>query len=65
MEAVSLQFFLLSPSAATDNDNSVAIRLENGSNHFLFTGDAESAGEEAICDLGLDLSCDVIVPRTS
>ena len=28
----------------------------------MFTGDAESAGEEAICNLGLDLSCDVIVP---
>ena len=29
---------------------------------FFLPGDAESAGEEAICDLGLDLSCDVIVP---
>lgn len=58
------KFTVLSPQSisSNDNDNSVAIRLENGSNHFLFTGDAESAGEEAICDLGLDLSCDVIVP---
>ena len=58
------KFTVLSPQSisSNDNDNSVAIRLENGSNHFLFTGDAESAGEEAICNLGLDLSCDVIVP---
>ena len=58
------KFTVLSPQSisSNDNDNSVAIRLENGINHFLFTGDAESAGEEAICDLGLDLSCDVIVP---
>lgn len=58
------KFTVLSPQSisSNDNDNSVAIRLENGNNHFLFTGDAESAGEEAICDLGLDLSCDVIVP---
>ena len=58
------KFTILSPQSisSNDNDNSVAIRLENGSNHFLFTGDAESAGEEAICNLGLDLSCDVIVP---
>ena len=61
------KFTVLSPQSisSNDNDNSVAIRLENGNNHFLFTGDAESAGEEAICDLGLDLSCDVIVPGTS
>ena len=58
------KFTVLSPQSisSNDNDNSVAIRLENGNNHFLFTGDAESAGEEAICNLGLDLSCDVIVP---
>ena len=58
------KFTVLSPQSisSNDNDNSVAIRLENGSNHFLFTGDAESAGEEAICNLGIDLSCDVIVP---
>ena len=45
------KFTVLSPQSisSNDNDNSVAIRLENGSNHFLFTGDAESAGEEAIC----------------
>ena len=58
------KFTVLSPQSisSNDNDNSVAIRLENGNNHFLFTGDAESAGEEAICNLGIDLSCDVIVP---
>ena len=58
------KFTILSPStiSSNDNDNSVAIKLENGNNSFIFTGDAESAGEEAICNSGIDLSCDVIVP---
>ena len=58
------KFTVLSPStiSSNDNDNSVAIKLENGNNSFVFTGDAESAEEEAICNSGIDLSCDVIVP---
>ncbi|MCD8153542.1 MAG: MBL fold metallo-hydrolase [Clostridiales bacterium] len=56
-------FTVLAPQAisSSDNDNSVVIKLENGSNSFLFAGDAESGSEEAMLSSGLDLSCDVLV----
>lgn len=44
------------------NDNSVAIKLTNGSNSFVFTGDAEVSSEAAMCNSGIDLDCDVLVP---
>ncbi len=44
------------------NDNSVAIKLTNGSNSFIFTGDAEVSSEAAMCNSGIDLDCDVLVP---
>lgn len=58
-------FTILAPAVIDpedSNDNSVAIRLMNGSNSFLFTGDAESKSEEQMCSSGIDLSCDVLVP---
>ena len=58
-------FTILAP-AETDgddsNNHSVVIRLVNGENSFLFTGDAESESESRMCSSGLDLSCDVLVP---
>lgn len=58
------KFTILAPESigSNDNDNSVAIKLENGSNSFIFTGDAEASSESAMCVSGIDLSCDVIVP---
>lgn len=44
------------------NNNSVAIKLTNGQNSFVFTGDAEHESEAAMCASGIDLSCDVLVP---
>ena len=44
------------------NGNSVAIKLTNGSNSFIFTGDAEASSESAMCNSGIDLDCDVLVP---
>lgn len=44
------------------NDNSVAIKLSNGNNSFIFTGDAETSSEAAMCNSGIDLDCDVLVP---
>lgn len=44
------------------NGNSVAIKLTNGSNSFIFTGDAEASSEAAMCNSGIDLDCDVLVP---
>ncbi len=41
------------------NDNSIGIRLANGNDSFLFTGDAEAESEEDFCALPTDLSCDV------
>lgn len=57
-------FTVLSPASigSNDNDNSVAIKLTNGENTFVFTGDAESGSEAAMCNSGIDLSCDVLVP---
>lgn len=40
------------------NDNSIGIRLVNGNDSFLFTGDAEAESEEDFCALSTDLSCD-------
>lgn len=55
-------FTVLSPSVITnnDNDNSVAIKLIDGDNSFIFTGDAESASEIDMMDSGIDLSCNVL-----
>lgn len=57
-------FTVLSPSGITDdsNNNSLAIRLVNGSTSFLLSGDAEKDSEEAMCYSGLNLKSDVICP---
>lgn len=57
-------FTILSPEEITDdsNANSVSIKLENGQNSFIFTGDAEHSSEAAMCRSGIDLNCDVLVP---
>ena len=59
------EFIILAPQTIDKNDsnsNSVAIKLINGNNSFIFTGDAESKSEAAMCHSGLELSCDVLVP---
>ena len=58
-------FQILAPATIDPNDsnkNSVALKLTNGDNSFIFTGDAESTSEKAMCESGIDLSCDVLVP---
>lgn len=58
-------FQILAPQtvrANESNDNSVAIKVTNGANRFIFTGDAEYSSEEAMCQSGIDLECDVLVP---
>lgn len=57
-------FTVLSPEriVSDSNNNSVAIRLVNGQNSFLLTGDAETESEEEMCGSGLDLYCDVLCP---
>ena len=58
-------FQILAPATIDPNDsnkNSVTIKLTNGDNSFVFTGDAESTSEKAMCESGIDLSCDVLVP---
>lgn len=59
------EFTVLSPESISKNDsnaNSVAIKLENGENSFIFTGDAEHNSEEEMCSSKIDLDCDVLVP---
>lgn len=58
------KFTVLSPAEIVDdsNANSVAIKLDNGQNSFIFTGDAEHNSEAAMCASGIDLDCDVLVP---
>ena len=58
-------FEILAPAQIDQNDsnnNSVAIKLTNGDNSFIFTGDAESSSESAMCASGINLDCDVLVP---
>lgn len=59
------KFIVLAPETIDENDsngNSVAIKLINGDTSFIFTGDAESNSEAAMCQSGIDLDCDVLVP---
>lgn len=56
---------ILAPSAIDPDDanrNSVAMKLVNGTDSFIFVGDADSSSEKAMCESGIDLSCDVLVP---
>lgn len=42
------------------NNASLVLRVTHGSNHFLFTGDAESESEQDMLASGADLSSDVL-----
>ncbi len=42
------------------NSNSLVIKLENGENSFLFTGDAEETSEQDMITARLNLDCDVL-----
>lgn len=58
------EFTILSPNADADygdelNNWSVGIRLINGENRFVFTGDAEARTEKDIFNTGIDLKADV------
>lgn len=58
----SAKFTILAPNADYgDNLNnwSVGLKLQNGNNNFVFTGDAESQAEEDILSTGIDLKADV------
>lgn len=55
-------FTVIAPVTYTydnDNNNSIGIRLVNGKDVFLFTGDAEAQSEEDFCTVTDELSCDV------
>ncbi len=57
------QFTILAPNGINPNDsneNSVAIKLENGANSFIFTGDAEETSEQDMISTGMNLDCDVL-----
>ena len=49
-------------SYTDSNNNSIAIRIVNGDNSFLLTGDVETQSEEDMCRSGLNLYSDVICP---
>ncbi len=58
-------FTILAPNEIDDGDsnaNSVAIKLVNGNHSFIITGDAEFKNEKEMCETGIDLACDVLVP---
>ena len=46
--------------AEKENNNSLALKIVNGENVFIFPGDAEVLEEEAMYASGLDLNCDVL-----
>lgn len=59
------KFVILGPESIDEDDsnaNSVVIKLVNGEHSFIFTGDAENKNESAMCQSGIDLKCDVLVP---
>ena len=55
-------FTVMAPSGISQNsnDNSLVIKLENGSNSFIFTGDAEETSEQDMISTGMNLDCDVL-----
>ncbi len=56
------EFTILAPNDThydDANDYSVAIKLVNGNNSFILTGDAEIESEYEMLETGIDLSCDV------
>lgn len=56
------EFTILAPNDThydDANDYSVAIKLVNGNNTFIMTGDAEIESEYEMLETGIDLSCDV------
>lgn len=58
----SAEFTILAPNDShydDANDYSVAIKLVNGDNSFIMTGDAEIESEYEMLETGIDLSCDV------
>ena len=60
-------FTVLAPSGIDPNDsnkNSVVIRLTNGNNSFLFTGDAEETSEQDMIRAGVSLDWDFLEAST-
>lgn len=56
-------FTILAPDGINQNDsnnNSVVIKLNDGENSFIFTGDAEETSEQDMIKPGVDLDCDVL-----
>lgn len=56
-------FTILAPSGSeysSLNNYSVAIKLQNGNNSFVFTGDAEVQSENEMLKTGIDLDADVL-----
>lgn len=53
---------ILSPVSITEdsNNNSVAVKVQNGDNTFILTGDAEYQEESDIINTGISLDCDVL-----
>ncbi|NCB91303.1 MAG: MBL fold metallo-hydrolase [Clostridia bacterium] len=53
---------VLAPKEITDssNDNSIAVKIEQGDMSFILTGDAEHESEEEMCDSGIDMECTVL-----
>ena len=56
------KFVILAPAniSSDSNNNSVAVKIVNGENSFILTGDAESSSESAMCNSGLNIDCDVL-----
>ena len=55
-------FTILSPKSISkeSNANSVAIKLTNGTDRFIFTGDADHNSEADMVTSGINLECDVL-----
>lgn len=62
-ELGSADITVLAPAEIVDdsNDNSVALKIENGENSFIVTGDAEYTSEAKMLASGIDIDTDVLV----
>lgn len=61
-ELGSATFTIVAPNKeySDPNNTSIGILVQNGTNRFLFTGDAEEESENDILKNGIDISCDVL-----
>lgn len=60
-ENTQITFLAPKEIGGNSNDNSIAVKLTNGNNSFIITGDAGYRSEANMIESGIELDCDVLV----